>query len=174
MIKPLFLPFNEKISLVKDVMMKLRLKDIRENLEMTQKDMAKILNISSSYYNYFETGERIITIYYLNKFCNIWNYSFDYILNLSNHNIVSKENYIIDKKLIGERIKLIRKEKKLSQEDLANIINTSQSTISAYESGKTLILTAFLYEMATRLNISADYIIGRSNVKKAILPELDS
>ena len=154
--------------------MKLRLKDIRENLDLTQKQMAEILHISNSYYNYFETGERIITIHYLNEFCNFGHYSFDYVLGLSNYNIVSKEKYQIDKKLIGQRIRLIRKEKGLTQEDLASILNTSQSTISAYESGKTLILTAFLYELASKLDVSADFLIGRSNTKKIILPELDS
>ena len=69
---------------------------------------------------------------------------------------------------VAENIKTIRKQKGLTQKQLAELINTSQSTISSYESGRTLILTAFLYEMCIKFNISADYIIGRSNVIKTI------
>lgn len=39
----------------------------------------------------------------------------------------------------------------------------STSTISAYKSGKTTILTAFAYEMYKRYNISMDYLCGRTN-----------
>ena len=37
-----------------------------------------------------------------------------------------------------------------------------EPTISAYESGKTTILTAFAYEICKRYNISMDYLCGRT------------
>ena len=51
--------------------------------------------------------------------------------------------------------------KNITQEELANILNTTHSTISAYESGKTTILTAFAYQICKRYNISMDYLCGR-------------
>ena len=93
----------------------------------------------------------------------------DYVLGLTNFNIVSKKKWIINKNLVGERIKQIRKENNLSQELIAEMLNTTQSTISSYERGKTLIITAFLYEFCKKLNVSADYIVGRSNTKKIII-----
>ena len=62
---------------------------------------------------------------------------------------------------IGDKIKRMRIEKGLTQEELANILNTTHSTISAYESGKTTILTAFAYQICKRYNISMDYLCGR-------------
>jgi len=146
--------------------MNLRLKEIREKKELTQREMAKILKISKSYYNYFETGERIITLSHLNNFCNIFHYSMDYVLGLSKYNITSKEVVELDVKIVSERIKEVRKMKKLTQRELAKIMNTSQSTVSSYEHAKSLILTAFLYEMCKELNVSIDYITGRSNTIK--------
>ena len=146
--------------------MHFRLREIRENKDITQRKMAEILKISKSYYNYFETGERIITVTHLNNYCNIFHFSFDYVLGLSNQNVVSKNKYTLNLELIGQRIKEIRMKHKLSQKKLANILNTSQSTISSYENGKNLILTAFLYEISREFDVSADYIIGRSNTLK--------
>ena len=74
-------------------------------------------------------------------------------------------NIQLDKKKIGDNLKKFRKEYHLTQENLASILNTSHSTISSYENGKTLILTAFVYQIATRFNVSIDYLMGRSNKK---------
>ncbi len=148
--------------------MEMRLRELREKQDISQRQMAHILNISKSYYNYFETGERIIPLVRLNNYCNLFHLSSDYVLGITERSIVSKDKVKINSKLIGKRIKQIRKLHKMSQLDLAKLLNTSQSTISSYENGKTLILTAFVYEMSIKLNVSSDYIIGRSNTIKII------
>ena len=149
--------------------MELKLRDIRENYDISQRKTAMKLGISKSYYNYFESGERIIPLSRLNDFCNLFHVDFDYALGLSKHNIVSKKIFKLDNKLIGERIKEIRKKNNLKQSDLARIMHTTQSTVSSYEHGNTLILTAFLYEMCTKLNVSANYIVGKTNTIKIII-----
>ena len=148
-----------------------RLKKVRENSYLSQRQTAIKLHISKSYYNYFETGERIITVIYLNSFCNLFSTSFDYILGLTDFNIVTKKKYQINKEIVCKRLKQIRKIKHLTQKDVAKLINTSQSTISSYENGKSLILTAFLFEFCSKLNVSADYIVGRSNTIKIYIKE---
>lgn len=149
--------------------MKLRLNEIREKHDLSQRKTAIKLGISKSYYNYFESGERIIPLSRLNDFCNLFHVDFDYALGLTDNNIVTKELKILDKKLIGTRIKEIRKMNKLTQSALAKLLHTSQSTISSYESGSTIILTAFLYEMCTKLHISMNYIVGKTNTIKTII-----
>ena len=149
--------------------MKLRLREIREKYDISQRKTANKLGISKSYYNYFESGERIIPIARLNDFCNLFHVDFDYALGFSNHNIVTKRITVLDKKLVGKRINEIRTMNKLTQSDLAKLLHTSQSTISSYEHGKTIILTAFLYEMCSKLNVSANYIVGKTNSIKIII-----
>lgn len=85
----------------------------------------------------------------------------DYIVNLSKDKNYPKINDKINKKIIGERILYLRKKFNLSQNDLAKLLNTSHSTISAYENGKTLILTVFAYSIATKFEISLDWLCGR-------------
>ncbi len=149
--------------------MKLRLREIREKHDLSQRKTATKLNISKSYYNYFESGERIIPLARLNDYCNLFHVDFDYALGLTEHNIITKEIKTLNKKLVGTRIKEIRDKHKMTQNDLAKLVNTSQSTISSYEHGNTMILTAFLYEMCAKLNVSMNYIVGKTNVFKTII-----
>ena len=139
-----------------------RLVEIREDLNHRQKDIADILGITQQSYSLWENGSKIIPLKHLNNLCNYYNLSMDYVIGLSSikyYNITNKE---IDKILIGERLRKIRKDNNITQEELANILNTTHSTISAYESGKTTILTAFAYEICKRYNISMDYLCGRT------------
>ena len=139
------------------------LKRVREAHDLTQREMAKILKVSKSSYNYFETGEHIIPLKHLNNFCNTFQVSMDYVCGLTKINIKTTKKYKLNKKTIGTKLKTIRLKNNLTQEDIAKILNTSQSNISSYESGKTLILTAFIFSFARHFNISLDYLTNRSN-----------
>lgn len=59
-----------------------RLKEIREDNDLFQKDIAKILNTSQSYYAQYENGKRPLPIEHLIKLCIFYNISADYILNI--------------------------------------------------------------------------------------------
>ena len=128
-----------------------KLIELREDFNLKQKDIAKLLNITQQTYSLWENGSKIIPLKHLNSLCNYY--------NVRQYDIV---NRVIDKKIIGIKLKEFRKEKNLTHEELANILNTTHSTISAYESGKTTILTAFAYEICKRYNISMDYLCGRT------------
>lgn len=139
-----------------------RLVEIREDLNHRQKDIADILGITQQSYSLWENGSKVIPLKHLNNLCNYYNLNMDYVIGLSSikyYNVINKK---IDKILIGERLRKIRKDKNITQEELASILNTTHSTISAYESGKTTILTAFAYEICKRYNISMDYLCGRT------------
>lgn len=138
-----------------------RIKDLRDDNDLSQVKMAEIVGVSKSNYARWETDENIIPLKHLNKVCNYFNVSMDYITGLSierNYKCINKK---LNKELIGKRLKTFRTENNLSQEALAKEINTSHSTISAYETGKTMLLTAFAYDIAKKYNISMDWICGR-------------
>lgn len=139
-----------------------RLIEIREDNSLSQRDLASILNVSKSTYARWETQEQIIPLNRLIDFCNYFKVSMDYALNLSNENKYKKPISSLDRKLIGNNIKLIRKKFNLTQQNLADLLNTSHSTISAYESGKTLILTIFAYQICLKYNISLDWLCGNN------------
>ena len=144
-------------------MVETRLFDLREDNDLYQKDIAKIIGINRRTYSSWETNAKIIPLKHLNSLCNYYNCSMDYVMHISNkkcNNNIIKKTYL-NKKEIGENIKTIRKNNNLTLRDLAKVLNTTSSTISAYETGKTLIITAFAYQICKTYNISFDWLCAR-------------
>ena len=143
-----------------DKMIAERLKDIRIENDLTQAQMANILNTTQTSYNRWENNAELISLKKLTRVCNYFNTSMDYLIGITRNNI-GNGKHDLDYKVVGNNIKIFRKENNLSQKDLATLLNTSQSTISAYEAGKTIILTAFALEIVKKYNISLDWLCGR-------------
>lgn len=60
---------------------------------------------------------------------------------------------------IGERIKKIRKSKKLTQYDLADQVGTTHCSISNWEEGKRYMSIYYFAKLCKALDVSADYIL---------------
>lgn len=136
--------------------------NLREYYNLFQKNIANSIHVNRRTYSSWETGSKIIPLKHLNSLSNYYNLSMDYIIGLTN---IKKENINnineLNKVEIGKRIKTIRSKYKLTVRDLANELNTTPSTISAYETGKTLILTAFAYQICKKYKISMDWLCGK-------------
>lgn len=61
-----------------------RIRDLREDCDLTQNDMAKILNCSQRVYSNYERGERDIPTEILIALAKFHNTTTDYILGLTN------------------------------------------------------------------------------------------
>ena len=59
-----------------------RLRELREDRKLRQKDIAKLLQTDQSYYLKYERGERPLPIWHLVTLCRFYNVSADYILGL--------------------------------------------------------------------------------------------
>lgn len=62
-------------------MVYIRLKNLREDHDLSQSDIAKYLNISQRTYSYYETGGRDIPVQILIKLADYYNTSIDYLVN---------------------------------------------------------------------------------------------
>lgn len=65
----------------------------------------------------------------------------------------------------GERIKEIRKQRGLSQDQLAELASLNRVTVAKYESGKVEPGAQSLGRIADALEVSADDLLGRSESK---------
>lgn len=61
-----------------------RIKKLREDKDLTQKEVGRILNMSQTGYNQYEIGRNDIPTKVLIDLANFYNTSTDYILGLTN------------------------------------------------------------------------------------------
>ena len=68
----------------------------------------------------------------------------------------------------GVRLRQARTEKNLTQAELAKMLSLGESTISFYEANKREPDYETLQKLADLLDVSLDWLLGRSNVKTPI------
>ena len=138
-----------------------RLKDIREDNDLKQKDMANILNVKRSAYSLWELGINIIPLKYLVAFADYFNYSIDYVLGLTK---IKGNDYVVkglNLKILGKNLKEIRIKKGISQNAIAKILNVNQACIAKYEKGDICISTSNLYKYSKTFKVSMAYLCGK-------------
>lgn len=138
----------------------MRLKKVRIYADLKQREVAEILGVSRNSYNMWEREYDFIPLKQLDKFCNIFHVSLDYVLGFTE--VWEYENSKrIDSKLLAKRIKRIRRENDLTQDELAKILNITRSSISKYENGINLALTSYIIGFCKYFHVSADFVTGK-------------
>ena len=67
-----------------------RIKNLREDNDLTQKELSIILHISQRAYSHYETGSREIPLDILIKLADYFECSVDYLLNRTNKKSITK------------------------------------------------------------------------------------
>lgn len=139
-----------------------KLKDIREDNDINQEQMAKILGVPRSTYSMWEIGISIIPLKHLCDFADYFDVSLDYALGLTNNK--NSKNLIkgLNLEILGDNIKSIRKRNNLSQENIARILDVTQSCIVKYEKGKIFISTENVYKLTKEFKISMSELCGKT------------
>ena len=65
-------------------------------------------------------------------------------------------------KILGERLHLLRMEKRMRQVDIAELLGITQAHYQRIEKGKINIPTLTLCILADYFEVSTDYLLGRS------------
>ena len=63
--------------------------------------------------------------------------------------------------MLGQKIRDLRKQKRLSQTELGKYIGVSQTTVTAWENGRAEPSSGYLSKLADYFNVSTDYLLGR-------------
>lgn len=72
--------------------MQTRIKNLREDHDLTQKELSKILNVSQVAYSYYELNKRNIPLELLCKLADFYNTSVDYLLYRTEIDIPYEKN----------------------------------------------------------------------------------
>lgn len=78
-----------------------RLQDLREDRDLKQEDIAKVLGITRQQYQLYESGKREIKFHQVIELAKFYNVPIDYIAELTNDPIAYARGGMIRKKQIG-------------------------------------------------------------------------
>ena len=110
------------------------LKFCREELEMTQAELGFVFGVSRNTVSGWENAHDTMPFNKLIKFCNLYDFSLDFVCGFSRRNI-KYGKFKTNKEKIGKRLKELRKSLNLSQQTLSDECKFSQATYSTYETG---------------------------------------
>ncbi|MFC0905859.1 helix-turn-helix domain-containing protein [Clostridium sp. MT-14] len=134
----------------------INLKKLRIEKGLTQEELSKNLNINRATYAHYETGRREPDIETLRLLAKYFNVSVDYLLDTTDRT---------ENATLGDRIRILREEKSISQLELAKTLNIANTTLSQYESGKRIPSDSIKKKIAEYFNVSLDYLMGLTDSK---------
>ncbi len=78
--------------------------------------------------------------------------------------------------MLNQRLKLLRQEKKITQEQLAEIIGVERSSIGKYESPNKPVVPSsdIIVRLAEYFNVSVDYLLGREEKPSEKMDDLSN
>ncbi len=137
-------------------MLENNLKYCRNELEMTQSELGYVFGVNKATVSNWENGYDIIPLNKLIKFCNLYNYSIDFVVGLTRKNKIYPKIEKLDKVLVGKKLRKLRKNLGLTQQNIADECSISRATYCHYEIGMNLITTLTLYTICKNHKISMD------------------
>ena len=108
------------------------LKFAREELEMTQEELGYIFGVKKATISNWENGYDIIPLIKLIKFCNLYNYSLDFIVGFTRENKLFPKIDKADKDKIGRKLKDLRNKLGLTQQQIADECSIYRATYCHY------------------------------------------
>jgi len=68
----------------------------------------------------------------------------------------------------GQRLRLLREEKKMVQKEIADLLGVSQSTIGKYETDQRTPSPKAIIKLAVFFDVSTDFLLGHSDIRNPL------
>ena len=133
-----------------------RLKKLRRAKKLTQKELAEETDIPYRTLQNWENGESQIKPEKAEKLANFFGVSIAHLLGYEDNDF---------EKANQNRLKELRKEKALTQSDLAELLEVTKLTISNWENGVSSIKSDRLKKLCEIFDVDAPYLLGYNTVK---------
>ncbi len=149
----------------------LRLRDLREDSDKKQREIAGFLGCTQVCYSCYETGRHGIPTAVLVKLALYYDTSVDYLLGITPEKKRRSKRPPkggASSDMPGtqyERMRALRREGGMRQCDIAEYLNCSQVCYSFYEIGRRDMPPEVLVKLAAYYNTSVDYLLGLTDEK---------
>lgn len=144
--------------------MNLRLKDVREDHDLTQEEISQLIGCNMNTYSSWENGYARIPLTYLDKLSVYYQVPFSYLLGGKRKGKQPQQIKALDRTILHSCMKSERKKRGLTQDVIASILGIAKTTYHDYETGKYDIKIDKLYELAKYYEIDLDVFCGKKNI----------
>ena len=131
-----------------------RLRELQRAGKLTQQELADIAEVSKRTIQNWEDGTSNIKPEKAEKLADYFGVSVGYLLGYDDNDINQMN-----------RLKELRKEKGLTQTDLAELLEVTKLTIHNWENGVSSIKSDRLKKLCEIFDVDATYLLGYNNVK---------
>ena len=144
-----------------------RFVEIRKYYGLSQPEFAQKINKTQGFVSSVEAGKSDISTNTIKAICSIFNVN-EVWLKTGKGNMFENGQEVakVDKENIGLRIKQIRKQEKLTQEEFASAIGYSKKQIYYVETNKVTPSNNFLRKIATTFSVNYSWIISGKGDKE--------
>lgn len=152
-----------------------RFKKIRQYFGLSQAQFAQKINKSPGFISNVETGRSDVSDVTIHTICFVFGIDEEWLRCGSGLMFSAGcEKVEVDKDNVGERIRLIRKNTGLTQEQFAKAIGYSKMQVHYVEAGKVTPSNELLHQVAVVFNVNYDWIMtgeGKMEAAEALVDE---
>jgi len=150
-----------------------KLKNLRETRELTQKDIAEMLNVKPATISRYENGTNEPDAKTLKWYADYFDVSLDWIFSdnddfLYGYHAVNISGAGIESCALSQRLKKIRLESGMSQNEVSKKLKISQSTWGNYEADIRKPDIEMLARIAQFFDVTTDYLLGLTDHPQSI------
>lgn len=154
----------------------IRLKELRIEKGLKQKEVANSLNLSPQVYCNYETEKRKPTPEMLCTLADYFDVSVDYLIGKSNLYFPDKLSISADSSINSEEtketaniLKDLRAEKHVTQKDVALACGVTPTCICQLENGTRTPTGSTIKSLAQYFDVSADYLLGLKDDLESVI-----
>ena len=141
-----------------------RIKAIRKERKLTQKQMAEFLSTTERNYQYYESGSREPNLETFSLIAERLEVTTDYLLGKSEFPDYAAFEDTIPFPFLPVRLKALREQRGLTLSTVAWAVEESVRNYAGYEEGEVLPKIRTICALADYFDVSLDYLVGRSDV----------
>lgn len=142
-----------------------RIRILRREGKISQRDLGKMLGRTRNSVSQWELGKQVPGVVDIGEMCRIFRVSSDFLLGLSDDR--REPAWISDPDMSGTkanllRLRQLRIERRVTQQELATEIGRACSTISVWEREKQTPGVTDIGDLCQIFDVSSDYLLGLS------------
>ena len=137
--------------------MKERIKQIRQYFSLSQTQFSRKIGKTAGCIAKLESGQCKISKDTFDRLCSSFNVNKEWLLNGTGEMFI-KEMSPVDRNSFGLRVKSVRKENNLTQQQFADRIGFHKNQVCYVEGGKSIPSDDFLKKVAIEFNVSLHWL----------------